>query len=122
MKARATVLCRRAGKILFVTRDRDRWSLPGGTIDAGETPHQAACRELAEEVRIDALPLHYAFQFGGLSKCHHVFVVDVPAGVRAVANREIADCRWVGARRFRALAVSIPTRRIVELVAGLKLA
>ena len=38
------------GKILFVFNNwRGEWELPGGIIEAGETPDQAATRELAEE-------------------------------------------------------------------------
>ncbi len=116
MKERATILCRRANKILLVTRARARWALPGGTIRADETPHEAAHRELYEETRLEDLTLHYAFQFGGLSKRHHVFITDVPAGLKAIASDEILDCRWVGRTRFDTLSVSVPTRKIVELV------
>ncbi|HEY4067312.1 MAG TPA: CoA pyrophosphatase [Burkholderiaceae bacterium] len=33
-----------------------QWALPGGRIDAGETPEQAALRELAEEVHLQLEP------------------------------------------------------------------
>ncbi|KAF1028914.1 MAG: RNA pyrophosphohydrolase [Burkholderia plantarii] len=116
MKERATLLCRRANKILLVTRNRVRWAPPGGTIDTGEAPHDAAQRELFEETRLDAVPVRYAFQFGGLSKRHHVFVVDVPAGLKAIASNEIDRCQWFGPRKLATLTLSIPTRRIIDLV------
>ncbi|WP_052441095.1 NUDIX domain-containing protein [Streptacidiphilus anmyonensis] len=38
------------GRILLVrSRNREPWGCPGGVIDPGETPEQAAERELAEE-------------------------------------------------------------------------
>ncbi|WP_433323508.1 NUDIX domain-containing protein [Spirillospora sp. CA-294931] len=54
-----------AGMVL--TDDRDRvllvkpnyrpgWSLPGGILDAGESPHECAAREVAEEVGLAVEP------------------------------------------------------------------
>lgn len=45
--APALLLTRRAAGL---RRHAGQWALPGGRIDAGETPEQAALRELAEEV------------------------------------------------------------------------
>ena len=45
--AAALVLTRRAGSL---RAHAGQWALPGGRIDAGETPEQAALRELHEEV------------------------------------------------------------------------
>jgi mutator protein MutT len=45
-------------KVLLVKRGRaplaGLWSLPGGKVEGGETPRQAACRELKEETGIEA--------------------------------------------------------------------
>ena len=45
-------------KVLLVKRGRapfaGLWSLPGGKVEGGETPRQAACREFKEETGIDA--------------------------------------------------------------------
>ncbi|MEJ5264601.1 MAG: NUDIX domain-containing protein [Bacteroidales bacterium] len=43
------------GKYLFIYR-RKRWDLPKGKMDAGETPHQTALREVEEETGLS--PLH----------------------------------------------------------------
>lgn len=45
--------------IILVTKTKPTWqrgllNLPGGHIEAGETPEQAACRELYEETSIQA--------------------------------------------------------------------
>lgn len=49
----ALVLTRRAGGL---RRHAGQWALPGGRLDPGETPEQAALRELAEEVDLVLSP------------------------------------------------------------------
>jgi mutator protein MutT len=47
------VLTRRAAKL---RRHAGQWALPGGRLDAGETPEGAALRELREEVGLELAP------------------------------------------------------------------
>jgi len=49
----ALVLTRRSGDL---RAHAGQWALPGGRIDAGETPEDAALRELAEEVGLELAP------------------------------------------------------------------
>ena len=47
-------------RILLLRSDEDGraiWVMPGGALEAGETPEQAAARELREEVSLANLPL-----------------------------------------------------------------
>jgi 8-oxo-dGTP diphosphatase len=56
----ALVVPRHEGKVLFVfNRWRDEWELPGGMIEPGEQPVDAARRELEEESGQTAADLHY---------------------------------------------------------------
>ena len=49
----ALILTRRSSQL----RDHaGQWALPGGRIDAGETPAQGALRELAEEIGLELTP------------------------------------------------------------------
>jgi 8-oxo-dGTP pyrophosphatase MutT (NUDIX family) len=48
------VVANEAGEILLIRRtDNDKWALPGGAIDLGESVRQAAVRETKEETGID---------------------------------------------------------------------
>lgn len=53
------VIVRRGARVLGVSRmhDHDDWGLPGGSVEAGELPEQAAVRETKEETDIDVLEL-----------------------------------------------------------------
>jgi 8-oxo-dGTP diphosphatase len=115
VKDRATVLCRRRDKILLVTRRWSRWALPGGAIGRAESPHDAARRELAEETTITVDQLTYLFQFHGLGKRHHIFLVDLPATFAPAPHSEIAGCGWFRPDEVPMLVTSVPTREIVRL-------
>jgi mutator protein MutT len=52
-EAPALLLTRRAAAM---RAHAGQWALPGGRIDAGETPEQAALRELHEEIALDLAP------------------------------------------------------------------
>ena len=43
-----------AGRVLLVEPNyHDGWTLPGGYVDEGEAPHEAAAREIREELGLD---------------------------------------------------------------------
>ncbi|NET73879.1 MAG: CoA pyrophosphatase, partial [Sphaerospermopsis sp. SIO1G2] len=51
----AVVLTKRA---VTLKKHAGQWALPGGRIDAGETPEETALRELAEEVNLQLTADH----------------------------------------------------------------
>lgn len=116
MKERATVVCWQRGRVLLVERGRARWSLPGGTIQRGESPADAARRELSEETTLEGCEMDYLFQFGGRNKRHHVFFSVLPDAARPVPSNEILRCRWVRPGKVATLITSVPTRAIINLL------
>src|ERR1700748_3163642 len=52
------------GKIVLVWQNGNSWSFPKGGLDAGETPLQAAWREIGEETGLHADTLGYKRELG----------------------------------------------------------
>ena len=50
----AVIFDERGRVLLCHRRDIDAWNLPGGRVEAGEAPWDAALREVREEVGVDA--------------------------------------------------------------------
>jgi 8-oxo-dGTP pyrophosphatase MutT (NUDIX family) len=91
-----------AGRLLLVhVRHRDCWELPGGGIDPGETPREAAARELREEASQIIAPAELRFTgfartalpdrrvlYGALYDAETADVADF------VPNDEVAAIHW----------------------------
>jgi 8-oxo-dGTP pyrophosphatase MutT (NUDIX family) len=73
------------GIVLLHHRKFSMWVQPGGHIDAGETPWEAARREVLEETGIDAAFL------GATPELVHVSVHDVPDGHTHLDLRYLFD-------------------------------
>jgi 8-oxo-dGTP pyrophosphatase MutT (NUDIX family) len=115
----ARVLILRPGPRFLAVASRVRdgivWNLPGGKLDPGESPLDAAIRETAEEIGV-VCPRQAVFHlcdvdvdFFGVPWRGHFFVYRGPAEPRIAAPREIREFRWVDA----AQAALLPARREV---------
>jgi 8-oxo-dGTP diphosphatase len=106
------IFCRNAGEILLIRHKRlGTWLPVGGELEAGETPLEAARRELREEtglegafpsgLGVDGTPpglIGYEEHQAGSKGLHmnFAFVADVASRTLAACD-EYTDARWFGA-------------------------
>jgi ADP-ribose pyrophosphatase len=106
------------GQVLLVCRandpNRGQWSIPGGTVELGETLAQAATREVREECQIEVeagevlstVDLIRRDEQGRIR--YHYVLVDLVArylGGEPVAGTDALDARWVEEAEFDKLDI-----------------
>ena len=120
----------RGDEVLLIKRGKppvsDRWSIPGGAQEVGETVREAALREVAEEtgIEIDIVGLidvvdGITRDAGGRAKYHYT-LVDFAALWRSGEARAASDAaatRWIGHDALSEVALWDETRRIVARAA-----
>ena len=96
LRERATVVVSRAGRVLLVRDVDPKFSMPGGGIEPGESPADAAVRELFEETGLRATRTEGLFVFETGIHRHHVFLVEAEGDVKM--GHEISEFRWWDAK------------------------
>lgn len=92
------------GVLTLKRRDNNKDDLAGGNVDEGETPLQAAIREIREETGYeieDLTPVPYEGQnemIGG--KYRHVFIAHAPKQFKPRLSREHTDYEWIALKDF----------------------
>lgn len=97
--------------------NRDRWQLPKGTIDQGETARDAAVREVREEggvharILTDLGPINFFYHLHGrhFAKTVDFYLMDYQSGTPADHDHEVQEARWFPLTESALLA--FPTER-----------
>jgi 8-oxo-dGTP diphosphatase len=122
------IYARRAGQVLVIAHRRlGTWLPIGGELEPGETPLEAARRELGEETgligsfvtlagQLDGEPpglIGYEEHQAGAKGLHmnFVFVADVAADAQVVPNAEFGEFRWVDAAALDRLESPLNVRQ-----------
>ena len=112
--------------VIIKTLPELRWQLPKGIIDEGESPDQAALREVREETGITAeilKPLqtieywYFANRKGTRVRYHkfvHFFAMKYLSGNTADHDHEVAEARWVPAEECTQLLAFESERKAVQ--------
>lgn len=98
----------RDGKVLLIRRGKEplrgRWSIPGGTLEPGETLEQGVIREIHEETGMAVAVLEFLTVFERIERhdgalAYHYVIVDYlceagPGEAHAASDAEAVD--WAG--------------------------
>ncbi|MFJ4444665.1 NUDIX hydrolase [Pseudomonas sp. NPDC089422] len=114
LKARATIICLKGGKILLVRKRSGKWNFPGGAIEAGETAIEAAARELREETSIAGHSLLSLCTVRVGNTVHHVFTTQLHDDVKPVACNEITACKWVPRNKLDSSLLKTTAAGLIE--------
>jgi len=120
-------LIHRNGAVLLIRRkfepNKGRWSLPGGLLEVGEDPAEAARREVREELGLE-VEMEGLFQVAnevikddaGEVKYHFVLMdyLMTPLGDRITLNEESEEYRWFQATDVEHLNTSDNTKIVAR--------
>jgi 8-oxo-dGTP diphosphatase len=116
------------GRVLLIRRGKapllGRWSIPGGTVEPGETLKQALIREMAEETGLDVVPGRLLTVFDRIERegdvvVFHYVILDYlcrclsEAGT-ARAGSDALEVRWVRAEELEPLDLTPKALEVVQ--------
>ncbi|MCE5323184.1 NUDIX hydrolase [bacterium] len=106
-KPAVSALIIKDGRVLLIKRgcepNKNLWSLPGGSIEPGETLRQAAAREAFEETSLvvdvgDVVGVHEVISKDNETLLYHYVIITFRANVisgEIAPSDDAADAKWV---------------------------
>ena len=116
------------GKLLMIRTRKwsNKWGIPGGKIERGETAEEAVRREVREETGLGLINLRFVMvqdcvESPEFHQPAHFLLLNYTAEAdtdTAVLNEEAEEFRWVTAEEAMAMDLNTPTRILLERVAA----
>ncbi len=115
----ASIVIERNGKFLLIKRankpQKGAWAVPGGHVDKGETPKQAALREALEEIGCKVKIKKKLFTIVhevGLGHCHraHIFLAQIDG--KPKAGTDAAKLDWFAPEQMARMDLTVYTINI----------
>jgi ADP-ribose pyrophosphatase YjhB (NUDIX family) len=108
-------------------RGRLVWSLPKGHVEAGETPEDAAVREVEEETGIrgsvlaplGVIDFWFVAEQRRVHKTVHHFLLEAEGGELSDEDVEVVEVAWVPLDQVPARLAYADERRLLDKVGGL---
>jgi 8-oxo-dGTP diphosphatase len=119
------IVCVRDGEVLLIRRGnapmRGRWAIPGGRVEPGETPAEAALRELQEETGVTAELLGIIETFAAAPYLITEFAARWTAG-EPRAGDDALEARFAPLGQLQAFDLTAELQRVIAAgAAGISL-
>ena len=110
-------------KVVFATERgygeyKDWWEFPGGKVEEGETPEEALCREIREEldisVRIERFLTTVEYDYPLFHLCMDCFICRIENGSLTLLEHE--DAKWLKMSEIRSVAWLPADVKVVEVL------
>lgn len=96
--ARELLVCKRAKE-----PEKGTWDLPGGFVDGDETAEEAMCREICEELQVNAIEANYLFslpnlyEYSGLTvpTLDMFFSCKLDSNTKIIPSDDVEDCFFI---------------------------
>ena len=120
-EAAAVVVVNKMGQVLILKRAShsaaypNHWNFPGGSLDEGETPSEAAIRELREETGLMvSKPYLNHFETRTLPKITIYYFITGEYQGQVAINSESSDYKWVSLKELEEFNMIPMSPQVVE--------